>query len=190
MVVAGNSVLSDFLSLADVFFASLASVVPVVVLPGETDPSNFALPQQPIHSAIFGRAKTYMNLHPTTNPARFDIDGVKFLGSSGQGVREIQWYTECGVLESLQLSLASRLLAPTAPDTLACYPVAGEVDPLVIQEAVDVFFAGNCKEVAIGKVGENSETLLVGLPTFAETGEAVLLNLQSRETEVLEFRVE
>jgi DNA polymerase delta subunit 2 len=185
VVVAGNSICSDFLPLADAFFTSLASVLPVLVLPGDTDPVNFALPQQPLHSAIFGHAKTYKNVMPTTNPARFDLDQVKVLGTAGQGVREISWYTENSVLESLRLSLNARLLAPTAPDTLACYPVTGETDIMVINQAVDIFFAGNCKEVAIGQEGD---TLLLGLSSFAETGEALLVNLSSKTADILEFR--
>lgn len=58
VVVIVNSMISDHLSLADAFFASLASISPVILFPGNSDPTYFALPQQPIHSAIFEQAKS------------------------------------------------------------------------------------------------------------------------------------
>jgi hypothetical protein len=45
-------------------------------------------------------------------------------------------------LELLQKTLTWRHLAPTAPDTLTCYPFADD-DPFVMQQCPHVMFAGN-----------------------------------------------
>jgi len=45
-------------------------------------------------------------------------------------------------LEVLEMMLKWRHIAPTAPDTLSCFPLAG-TDPFILESCPRVFFAGN-----------------------------------------------
>lgn len=67
----------------------LAGAVPVDVMPGAGDPANYTLPQQPLHACLFPGAAGYSSLHRATNPHDFSVDGVAFLGTSGQSVDDV-----------------------------------------------------------------------------------------------------
>ena len=78
-----------------------------------------------------------------TNPHEFELDGVTFLGTSGQNIDDIYKYSD----EENRLALLQRILewghmVPTAPDTLTCYPLSDN-DPFILQSAPHVFFVGN-----------------------------------------------
>ena len=78
-----------------------------------------------------------------TNPHEFDLDGVTFLGTSGQNIEDIDRYsTEEDRLRMLEHVLEWGHLAPTAPDTLTAYSFSDK-DPFVIESAPHVLFAGN-----------------------------------------------
>ena len=112
----------------DNFLAALLPSIPVTLLPGESDPANISIPQQPLHTALFPRSRAYAS-HPrsqeagwfdtTTNPWEGTIDGWRFLGNSGQPLNDIFKYVEGDdrllMMESI---LRWRVQAPTAPDTL------------------------------------------------------------------------
>ena len=208
-------------------------------MPGEHDPANFTLPQQPFHPCMFPHSARFFSFHAVTNPcvsmrsalaahatltlvccglclARYeaDIGGVRFLGTSGQPLNDMRKYMapvgSSGVrnvagslvaeasaaakgkagagagsgagsgaaapeaspeevdvdmvgeakapqredLTHAQLSLADlartlewRHIAPTAPDTLGCYPFFTD-DPFVVETSPHVYFAGNQKSFA------------------------------------------
>lgn len=61
----------------DVLLTQLASAVPVDILPGEQDPSNFTLPQQPFHRCLFPSASTYSTFSSTTNPTWMEVNGLQ-----------------------------------------------------------------------------------------------------------------
>ena len=112
----------------DNFLAALLPSMPVTLLPGESDPANISMPQQPLHTALFPKSRAYAS-HPrsqesgwldtTTNPWEGTIDGWRFLGNSGQPVNDIFKYVDGDdrllMMESI---LRWRIQAPTAPDTL------------------------------------------------------------------------
>lgn len=52
--------------------------VPVDVMPGEFDPTNYTLPQQPLHPCMFPLATAYSTLQLVTNPYQATIDGVRY----------------------------------------------------------------------------------------------------------------
>ena len=57
-----------------------------------------------------------------TNPHDFEVDGVAFLGTSGQNIEDIDKYsTDEDRLKMLEHVLQWGHLAPTAPDTLTAY---------------------------------------------------------------------
>jgi DNA polymerase delta subunit 2 len=70
----------------------LASALPVDLMPGPGDLSNHALPQQALHRCLFPGAAPCSSFTCVTNPHRFSIDGVHFLGTSGQNVHDVKRY--------------------------------------------------------------------------------------------------
>ena len=106
-------------------------------------------------------------------------------------------------------------IAPTAPDTLPCFPF-DDKDPFVMEETPDVFFAGNQPRLETGVMtwkeassgagagagkaapsqggvggggggGGGGTCRLVALPSFAKTGTVVLVNLRDLACHPLTF---
>lgn len=76
--------------------SELAAAVPVDIMPGAGDPANYTLPQQPLHRCLFPGAAAYSSLHRATNPHDFEVDGVTFLGTSGQNVDDVYRWVGAG----------------------------------------------------------------------------------------------
>ena len=112
----------------DNFLATLLPSIPITILPGESDPANVSLPQQPIHPAMFPRSRNYANIpgseepgwfDSVTNPWEGDIEGWRFMGNGGQPINDVFKYVEGDErLEMMESLLRWRCGAPTAPDTL------------------------------------------------------------------------
>ncbi|KAL2857177.1 DNA polymerase alpha/epsilon subunit B-domain-containing protein [Aspergillus pseudoustus] len=153
----------------DSFLAELLPSLPITIMPGETDPANFALPQQPIHRAMFPRSRAYCAPPPSgeekaepgwfdsvTNPWEGDVEGWRFWGSSGQNVDDVLRYLNfadedgnidpnCDAEERLRIMEAMlrwRCGVPTAPDTIWSYPFQTN-DPFVMLACPHLFFTGN-----------------------------------------------
>ena len=189
----------------DACLATLLPSIPITLLPGASDPTATALPQQPIHPAMFPQSRAYMSppsdpptqtsssssFTSTTNPAEFDLDGWRFLGTSGQPLDDIHKYVSTpSRLETMEAMLRWRLSAPTAPDTLWCYPFQ-DGDAFVMRECPHVFFVGNQPRfetgVVEGPVGQSVR--MVAVPVFAETGEVVVMDLETLGVEVVRVEV-
>jgi len=56
----------------------LKASVEVDVMPGEHDPANYTLPQQPLHRCMFPLALRYPTMHCVTNPYECSLDGVRY----------------------------------------------------------------------------------------------------------------
>ena len=198
---------------ADAFLSKVCEMVPVVLMPGSSDPTNSALPQQPIHSCFLPNAARFegSTLKKATNPHEFQISPSSssaastssrtFLGTSGQNVRDCLQITSSGIglkektseekakasLDVMERFLNWGHIAPSAPDTLACYPFKDR-DPFVLTKIPDVFFAG-CQS-AFGSreiVVASQKSVLVSVPSFSETGSVVLLNLKTLKAEEVRF---
>lgn len=131
----------------DNFLAEILPSIPVTIMPGETDPANYALPQQEIHRAMFPRSRNYCAApHPdvdgaprepgwldtVTNPWQGDVEGWRLWGCSGQNVDDVLKYIslddeEFGTgkdpdgnarLRLMDAMLKWRCAVPTAPDTI------------------------------------------------------------------------
>jgi DNA polymerase delta subunit 2 len=76
----------------DRFLTAAAAAVPVSIMPGEHDPANYLLPQQPIHRCLLPSASRESNLHRVPNPYERAMDGRVFLGTSGQNVNDFILY--------------------------------------------------------------------------------------------------
>lgn len=200
VVIAGNSLSNgkneknsaDKLKMMkelDDILMQISSVSEVDIMPGEYDPANHIMPQQPLHRCLFPKASIYSSMHNVSNPYECELGGRVFMGSSGQNVADVMRCSE--VATSLQV--LERLcdwghLAPTAPDTLRCYPYYTH-DPFVIDNCPDVIFAGNQKtfEYKTYTGTHGNSTLLLSLPSFSETGTCALVNLKTLECSSLNF---
>ncbi|SNX86449.1 related to HYS2 - DNA-directed DNA polymerase delta, 55 KD subunit [Melanopsichium pennsylvanicum] len=180
----------------DQLLTDLCSTMPVHILPGEHDPASAAIPQQPIHFALLPRAGRFDSLNRHTNPAWLSIGETKLLGTSGQNIDDIYKYVD--EPDSNRIEMALRTLewghlAPTAPDTLWCYPFKSS-DPFVLKQRPDVLFVGNQPSyaTAVYRYDDDNEReeqcRVVLVPQFAKTNEVVLLNLRTLETVLVSIK--
>jgi len=91
-------------------------------------------------------------------------------------------------IDMLERTLKWQHMAPTAPDTLTCYPFK-ENDPFVIESLPDVYFVGNQRRFAQRLIeGPNhTKTKLIMIPSFLQTHQLVLLNTKSLECFTLQI---
>lgn len=192
--------LSDGLRLFDTWLAQVAATVPVTIMPGDSDPAETCLPQQPVHHSLLGpvgraAGSPAAPVHCATNPAWMELDsGARILGSAGQNVTDVLRYmpekaTVDETLEVMAKMVQWQHIAPTAPDTLYCYPFVDN-DPFVLDETPHVLFAGNqsgagWKDVEVG----DATVKLVAVPRFCDTGEIVLLDVNTLEAHTVGFAV-
>ena len=97
-------------------------------------------------------------------------------------------------LRCLESCLRWGHIAPTAPDTLSCYPYT-DVDPFVFTGAQcpHILYSGNQTAFSTKLIqGENNRftTRLINLPPFHKTSEVVLVNTRTLDVEVLCFDVD
>ena len=111
-------------------------------------------------------------------------------------------------LEALEQTLRWSHICPTGPSSSSLGMVPSG-DPMVLNRATpNLYFCGNCEEGFATKLltyddddadttgsdgddaseSEKPKTRLVCIPKFSETGEAVLVNLQTLDVEVLRFK--
>ncbi|KAL2118381.1 hypothetical protein VTJ04DRAFT_8041 [Mycothermus thermophilus] len=186
--------------LLDGFLSELLPTLPVTLLPGASDPATVSFPQQPIHQAMFPRARVYASLPPgtgqsepsgpgwfdnVTNPWEGEIEGWRVLGTSGQNLDDICRYVDSedrlGMMEAM---CRWRCSAPTAPDTLWCYPFQ-EDEPFTMNDCPHLYFIGNQPEFGT-KVIEGAQGQMVRLilvPSFAKTKEVVLVDTETLDVE-------
>jgi DNA polymerase delta subunit 2 len=201
---------ADSIAAVDAFATRLAASVPVTFVAGANDPTNATLPQQPLHPCLFASAATFTTFATATNPALLaigapsigstgsvDSTGVPFmmLGTGGQNVSDMLRFSTLSPLGALALSYRARVVAPTAPDTLGCYPYATG-DPFVIDAAPAprVYFAGAQPYASAAIVrnptasaDDDSRTLLLTVPRFSETAELLLVNTRTLAVTVVGF---
>ncbi|KAK0545796.1 DNA polymerase delta small subunit Cdc1 [Tilletia horrida] len=173
----------------DQFLTDISATMDVFILPGERDPTSLALPQQPIHFALLPRASRFQSCRRLTNPAWFGTGGKRILGTAGQNVDDLYKYAE--EEDEGRILMAARTLewghvAPTAPDTLWCYPFNTD-DPFLLREAPDVYFVGNQPEfgTSLYDSPDGHQTRVVLIPRFSQTGDIVLVNLRTLACEVV-----
>ncbi|KAF6086600.1 DNA polymerase delta 2, accessory subunit [Phyllostomus discolor] len=179
----------EAVKMLDEILLQLSASVPVDVMPGEFDPTNYTLPQQPLHPCMFPLATAYSTLQLVTNPYQATIDGVRFLGTAGQNVSDIFRYSSMeDHLEILEWTLRVRHISPTAPDTLGCYPFY-KTDPFIFPECPHVYFCGNTPSFGskIIRGPEDQTVLLVAVPDFSATQTACLVNLRSLACQPISF---
>ncbi|EJD53361.1 hypothetical protein AURDEDRAFT_54409 [Auricularia subglabra TFB-10046 SS5] len=164
--------------------------MPVHLMPGPSDPTSATLPQQPIPSAVFGPVHGAENLRCETNPCSFDIDECSILAIAGQNIDDICRYSANeDRLAIARDTLRWRHIAPTAPDTLWCYPFVAD-DPFVLKESPHVYAIGNqaAFQTDIVKDEAGNPIRVVLVPRFSKTGTLVLLNTKTLEVRPISFQ--
>ena len=53
--------------------------MPVDMMPGEYDPANHFMPQQPLHKCMFPKAVSYPTVTSVSNPYEAAIGGVRYV---------------------------------------------------------------------------------------------------------------
>lgn len=198
--VEGNALSTVGLKELDGFCLQIcAAGVPVDILPGKDDPTTANWPQRPLHGCLVkytDRHATHM-LSRAPNPYAAYHSDKYMLGTDGTNVTDLSrsllttadkdTAVPVSNLEALRRTLMCGHVCPTGPDTVPTMPHA-EQDPMVIPETPHIYFAGNCETFATDVVEENDiKCRLICVPKFSETGEAVLVNLESLKVELLRF---
>lgn len=191
----------------------VAGVMPVHVLPGESDPSGIIMPQQPFPPAMFGDVAKYSTFTCETNPTYLTLSSENrslkspikrtLLVNSGQPVNDIFRYLSTPPntrLSMLENTLRWRHMAPTAPDTLWCHPYRDD-DPFIIRQTPDIYIVGCQKKFgtrlitdrragAKEKDGSVTRCRIILVPGFASTGILVLVNLRTLTVKRVKFLVQ
>lgn len=94
-----------------------------------------------------------------------------------------------GPIDALESCLKWGHIAPTAPDTLGCFPFYDE-DPFIIEKCPHVMFAGNQEkfETRMCKGDERQEVRLVCVPEFSNSCTIAVLNLKNLDCMPLSFK--
>lgn len=182
-----HNVALDAVKELDAFTSDLAKSINVDLMPGDKDPANFMMPQQPMHACMFPQSRTNSNFNSVSNPYQVEIDGRQIIGTAGQNVADIQKFSKIeDPIEALRATLQWSHIAPTCPDTLACYPYY-QTDPFIINGLPHIYFAGNCETFRTDfyENGTGGKTRLICVPVFSESKVGVLVNINNLEVHTL-----
>lgn len=192
-----NRSLAAALHALETMLLPVAASLPIDLMPGATDPSNLNLPQQPLHHCLLPLLARHAHFASVTNPHAFDLAGLRVVGTSGQPVTDALKYRPAADDGAEPLSseaaledmLRWRHLAPTAPDTLPCFPFA-MTDPFVLAETPHLAFAGNQPRYGtrLARLADGKRVRIVSVPSFAATRTAVLVNLRTLRCHPISFR--
>ncbi|KAG8901171.1 hypothetical protein FRB99_005504 [Tulasnella sp. 403] len=129
----------------------VSRALPVHLLPGSKDPAGTTLPQQPFPRPIFGKelmSKSKESFVCETNPTWVGVGECEILACSGQTLEDMFKYVEGPTrMEMAKNTLQWRHMAPTAPDTLWCYPYLNQ-DPFILTRCPHIYVVGNQPEFA------------------------------------------
>jgi len=182
--------LANSLQAFEAILLPVAASMPIDLMPGITDPSNLNLPQQPFHHCLLPLLARHASFTSVPNPHCFELGGLRMLGTSGQPVSDAHKYHETeDAVDTLESMLRWRHLAPTAPDTLPCFPYA-MADPFILNETPHLLFAGNQSRYGtrLAKGADGQKVRLVAVPDFSKTRIAVLVNLRTLRCHPLCFQ--
>lgn len=172
-----NVAIGNLTTKLDEHLSALCEHCPVDVMPGDTDPTNCFMPQQPMHRCLLPRSVASL----VPNPYQVRLNDVLLLGSSGQPVNDVLNYSQfCTPIEVLERMLEWRNIAPTAPDTLSTYPFV-ESDPFTLKHCPHILFSGNHDqfETRLVRGDQGQRCRLICLPTFSVTPSVVLVDIHS-----------
>ncbi|KAL6946881.1 hypothetical protein ACO0QE_001734 [Hanseniaspora vineae] len=175
------------------FLLNIVQSVSIQILPGFHDPSDKSLPQQPLNHKLFAQRNLHTYLELTTNPSVSIIqeNNMEMLLTSGENLNDIFKYNYItqSRQQMMELTLKCQNIAPTAPDTLFCYPF-DDKDPFVLDKWPNVYAIGNQPEffdfttTTVGN--EKSSTAgikCIGVPDFSKNQGLVVFNPTTLYTE-------
>ncbi|XP_017770449.1 PREDICTED: DNA polymerase delta small subunit [Nicrophorus vespilloides] len=180
----------DAVKTLDTFLVQLCQVLDVDIMPGEHDPSNHILPQKNMHHCMFPNAAVYKSTNLVSNPYECDIDGVRIIGTSGQPVTDILRFSDIQEpIEVLENCLKWNHMAPTAPDTLGCFPFYDN-DPFIFEDCPHVLFTANTDkfDTKLAKGDRGQVVRLICVPEFSRSFTACILNLKDLKCEPITFK--
>ncbi|KAK9310263.1 hypothetical protein QLX08_000287 [Tetragonisca angustula] len=170
----------------DNLLCPIVKCCPVILMPGEFDPTSHTLPQQPLHPCILPQCSRFKSFHAVTNPWIGSINSRIVAGSSAQPITDIMkvaGLVDISPLMWLERTLLWRHYAPTAPDTIPTYP-SNNIDPFIITECPDIYFVGNMDkyDTKLFTADEGQTIRLICIPKFSKTQTGVLVDLETLET--------
>lgn len=195
---------TESIAMFDQFLADIVSSIPTSLMPGEDDPTEICLPQQPMHQSIFPATRQFAggpNLQYRTNPTWLEVAGIRILGTSGENVDDIRKYIPDShrssetTIDIMRSNIRWQNITPTAPDTLYCYPFKNS-DPFTLaDETPHLYIVGNQPghHLAVFSAERNHDSSdkitvqLASIPKFAATGTVVLVDtgdLSTREVKI------
>ena len=201
------------LLLLDDIITNLSQSVHVDLMPGEFDPSNHMLPQQPFHHCMFPKSAVNRTFSGVPNPYQFEIEGRTILGTSGQNIDDMKKFSTVeDPIECLKNSLKWSHIAPSCPDTLPCYPYFDE-DPFIISKCPHVYFCSQnddtfktelytskylaalfCTAPNIAQFphslhtdSNGQKTRLIAIPSFQKSQSVVILDLKTLDCQQMNF---
>ncbi|CCG24378.1 Hys2 DNA polymerase III (delta) subunit [Candida orthopsilosis Co 90-125] len=188
---------NESLKQLDQFINELIVTMPIAVMPGEHDPAEICLPQQPLHKSLFKSNQSVLGserLSRLTNPTWIEASNVRMLGTSGQNVNDVKKYvtrqSDSDSLKIIRSSMKWQNFVPTAPDTLYCYPFE-DADPFVFEsELPHVYFVGNQDKFQTDTYkcpDSGAQVRLISIPQFKSTGEFIILDLDTLEVELVKI---
>lgn len=178
----------------DAFLLQLTKAgIPVDVMPGKSDPTTANWPQRPFHSSLLPHATAIV--HRTPNPYAAALGSKFVVATDGANVHDLQQHATSTTsaddathvklteLQALTKTLEWSHICPTGPDSMPTVPHL-EQDPMVLDSQPTLYVSGNADQFAKGTVKDST---LLCVPKFSETGEAVLVNLETMDVELLRF---
>lgn len=98
----------------------LSKSIHVDLMPGAYDPTNYAFPQQKLNKWQLPMSSSNPSFHFVTNPYECVIDGITFLGHSGQPFKNATSYMDIeDPLDYLEQTLKWGHISPMGPSTLS-----------------------------------------------------------------------
>ena len=107
----------------DIDIANLAASVPVDILPGEFDPSNYNLPRQPLNSCLFPLSSKFSTFNRVSSPHSCTLNETIILSTTGEEISNMKQFVSFNdPVDIVSQLIELRHIAPTAPATLPAYP--------------------------------------------------------------------
>jgi DNA polymerase delta subunit 2 len=163
--------------------------IPLDIMPAKDDPTTANWPQRPLHSSLLPHATNIV--FRATNPYAAGHGAKLVVATDGANVHDLQTHivtddqqplTE---LQALQQTLEWGHMCPTGPASVGTVPHI-DSDPMVLDQSPHLYLCGNAQEGFATKTTANGTTLIC-VPKFSETGEAVLVNLETCAVQLLRF---
>jgi len=183
-----RGIISQAVRTCDEFLHRLCSSVPIDIMPGDKDPTNYSMPQQPLDACFLRKSSKFATLQRVSNPYEFTVNNLMFLGHSGQPINNLERYMDVPDRKALvQQMMTWRNIAPSCPDTLSTFPM--NEDPFLLEESPHIFFVGNEDKFATSIVkGQKNEMIrIVMIPRFSDSKTIILVDTDSLDIHPITF---